>query len=60
MYARTRSSELFNTQKAPSIKNWVIGWTLTEANAAAQRRSGDHRTPNKIGSLGMLAPNDRR
>jgi hypothetical protein len=60
MYARTRASELFNTQKAPSIKNWVIGWTLTEANAAAQRRSSDHRTLNKICGLGTLTPNDRR
>jgi hypothetical protein len=60
MHARTRPSESFNTQKTPSIKNWVIGWTLTEANAAAQRKSSDHRMPKKVGSLGMFTPNDRR
>jgi hypothetical protein len=60
MYIKSRASECFNMQKAPSVKNWVIGWTPTEANAAAQRRLSAHPLPKKIGSLGMLTPTVRR
>jgi hypothetical protein len=60
MPVKTRAGSFWNMQKAAPLKNWVIGWTLAEANTAAQRGSGKPPAPKAIGSFGMLTQFDRR
>jgi hypothetical protein len=60
MFSKSRFSESFKKPKAASVKNWAIGWTLAEANAAANRQTGVYQSQKKIGCLGMLTPDDRR
>jgi hypothetical protein len=60
MHVKSRSSVSFNAQKTPTVKNWVIGWTLTEANAAAQRKRSDDHSPAKSGMFGTLVSIVRR
>jgi hypothetical protein len=60
MHVKNRSSGYFNAPKAPSVKDWVIGWTLTEANLAAQRMPDIHSSPARSGMFGTRTPNGRR
>jgi hypothetical protein len=60
MHGKSRASECFSMQRAPAVKTWVIGWTLTQANEAAQRRLSAHPSSKEVGRLGMLTPTDRR
>ena len=59
MHIKNRSSGYFNAAKGSSVKNWAIGWTLTEANLAAQRTPDNQPSPGKSGTFGTRTPKGR-
>ena len=59
MHVKSRLSGAFNAQRVPTVKNWVIGWTLAEACAAAEHKRGDAPASAKSGSSGIRATGRR-
>lgn len=54
MNFKTRYSGFSNARTSETVKNWVIGWTLDEARAAAQRARTVEKSAVKPAMFGVL------